>query len=225
MTESAPLGSMTWPRLGALSGIVYLVFSLGGLGLVAAGGFGVPSGAAPDAFAALASTIPPMQVRFGLYLFTLSSVLLVVFAARAWATLRAAEGSPAWISTAAFGAALLAAAAGFWLNAIFAGFAVRAGHGLDAQSAATLYEVARGGYAIGDRLLTLFAGLASIVVLRTGVLPRWLGWLGAVAGILGIVGRAPGTEALGELALGLALGAFYLWSLVLAVTLLRRGEA
>ena len=213
-------------RLGALSGILWVLLSLGGLGLVATGGFNVESGATTDAFAGLVSVTPPTQVGLGLYLNTLGSLLLIVFAARVWATLRAAEGSPAWISTAAFGAALLATVGTFFLlNAIFAGIAVRAGHGLDAQTAATLYEVARGGYAISDRLLTFFAGLASIVVLRTGVLPRWLGWLGAIAGVLGIIGRAPGTEALGELALGLALGAFYLWSLVLAVTLLRRREA
>jgi hypothetical protein len=213
-------------RLGALSGILWLVFSLGGLGLLAAGGFNVPSGSSVDSFAALASAVPPMQVHLGLYLHTLSSLLLVVFAARVWATLRLAERSPAWLSTAAFGAALLAAAGTtFTLNAVFAAIAVRAGHGLDAQTTATLYEVARGGYATGDRLLTLFAGLASIVVLRTRVLPRWLGWLGAIAGVLGIVGRAPGLEAAGELALGLGLGAFYLWSLALAVTLLVRRES
>ena len=209
-------------RLGALSGILWLLFSLGGLSLVAVGGFNVQGGSAAEAFAALASVSAPAQVRVGLYLSTLGVPLFVVFAARVWASLRAAEGSPAWLSTAAFGAALLANAGAFWLNAIFAGIAVRAGHGLDAPTAATLYEVARGGYAIGDRLLAIFAGLASVVILRTGVLPRWLGWLGAVAGILGIVGRAPGLDVAGELALGLALGAFYLWTLLLAITLLVR---
>ena len=52
-----------------------------------------------------------------------------------------------------------------------------------------------------------------------------LGWLGAIAGVLGIVGRAPGLESAGELALGLGLGAFYLWSLALAVALLVRRES
>lgn len=215
---------MTIRRLGALSGIAWVVVSLGGLGLIAAGGFNVPTGAPAEAFGALSSTVAPSQVRFGLYLVALSPVLLVVFAARVWATLQAAEGPPAWISTAAFGAALLAAVADFWLDGIFAGLAARAGHGLEAQTAATLYEVARGGYAVGDRLLTFFAGLASIVILRSAALPRWLGWLGAVAGILGILGRAPGLDAVGELALGLALGAFYLWILSLSILLLRRGE-
>lgn len=209
-------------RLGALSGILWLVFSLGGLGLLAAGGFNVPSPALAESFGALVSTAPSAQVRIGLYLFTLSTLLLVVFAARVWATLRLAEGSPAWLSNAAFGAALLAAAAGFLFIGVFSGLSVRATRGLDAQTAATLYEVARGGYAVGDRLLAFFGGLASIVILRTNALPRWLGWLGAIAGVLGIVGRAPGLDGAGDLALGLALGAFYLWSLALAFTLLRR---
>ena len=47
----------------------------------------------------------------------------------------------------------------------------------------------------------------------------------AIAAVLGIVGRAPGLEATGELALGLGLGAFYLWGLALAVTLLARRES
>ena len=144
---------------------------------------------------------------------------------RVWATLRLAEGEPAWLSTAAFGTALLGAAAGFLLIVVFSGLSVRATRGLDAQTAATLYEVAKGGYAVGDRFLAVFAGLASIVMLRTRVLPRWVGWLGAIAGVLGIVGRAPGPDSVGDLALGLALGALYLWTLAVAVILIRRDGA
>ena len=55
---------------------------------------------------------------------------------------------------------------------------------------------------------------ASVVFLRTGLLPRWLGWAGVAVGLLCIVGF-----------LGVPMGLFLLWIVIVAVYLIRRPRA
>src|SRR5919202_287725 len=145
----------------------------------------------------------------------------VLFVARLWGTLRRAEGNSGWLSAAALGGGLLTFAVKsieFPLRAT----ALRAGtEGVDPQAVRMLLDV--GGYTFvlsWFTLALLLAGTAG-VALRTGALPRWLGWAAALLAMLllavGLLAIATGTET-GALAFPLVL----LWIAVASVVLIRR---
>jgi hypothetical protein len=69
------------------------------------------------------------------------------------------------------------------LGAKLAAFSVR--H--DAGLSYTLYLTTYALDSVGDVLGSLFAGAAGVLVLRTGRLPRWLGWTALAVGVLFVV--------------------------------------
>jgi hypothetical protein len=177
-------------RLAALSGVLSVALSFGGFTLIASGSFAVQPGAALDEIASIVAREPSAQVFIGLYLDMFGSLAFIVFVARVWRTLRSAEPHPAWISAWAFGAGLLAVAASFVDKALFFAIFSRAGRGLDPGVAAALFDAASAGFALFSMFAGLFLAGVAIVVLRSSVLPRWLGWLAAVAAVLSLIGPA-----------------------------------
>jgi hypothetical protein len=177
-------------RLAALSGVLSVVLSLGGFMLIGSGGFATAPGATLDEIASIVARVPPAQVFIGLYLDMFGSLAFVVFVARVWKTLRRAEQHPAWVSAWALGAGLLAVAATLIDKALFFAIFTRAGRGLDPGVAAALFDAAGAGFALFGMFAGLFLGGVAIVVLRSNVLPRWLGWLAAVAAVLSMIGPA-----------------------------------
>lgn len=209
-----------WSKIGALAGVLMLPASFGGFLLIGTGGFAAQPGTSVEEVRRIVSVPAPASVSLGLYLDWLGGLLLVIFAARLWASLRKAEGSPAWLSTGAFGAALLADAASFGDKIAFHAIFGRAGGGLDATIATSLYDVAAGSFALFGLFFALFLGLASVVILRTGALPAWIGWLGAAGALIGIIGTAPGLQPIGQAAFPVSL----VWTLAVSLTLLLRHD-
>lgn len=208
-------------RLGAVSGILTALLSFGGFMLIGAGGFAVQPGATLEDVAAVVSQQPPPIVSIGLYLDTLGSLAFVLFAARVWATLRLAEGPPAWLSTTAFGSALLAVGASFGDKAAFHAIFSRAGGEIDPSVALTLYDVAAGSFNLFGAFVGLFVAAASVIVIRTAVLPRWLGWLGAVTGLLSVLGASGPDSPVGFLGF-MAFPLVLIWMISTSVLLLLR---
>lgn len=201
---------------GALCGILSPILSFGGFTLIGVAGFAVQPGASQDDVARIVAQPAPPLAFAGLTLDILGSLAFVLFAGRLWGTLREAEGAPAWLSTSAFGAALLAVAGSFVDKTVFAAIFSQAGRGLDPGVASALYGAASASFGLFSAFAGLFIGLASAVALQTGVLPRWLGWLGIAVLVLSLVGLAlPG---LGLLASPLVL----IWMIVVSLLLLRR---
>jgi len=202
--------------LGALCGILSPILSFGGFMLIGAAGFAVQPGASRDDVAQIVAQPAPPLAFTGLTLDVLGSLAFVLFAGRLWGTLREAEGTPAWLSTSAFGAALLAVAGSFIDKTVFAAIFSQSGGGLDPGVAAALYGAASASFGLFSAFAGLFIGLASAVALQTGVLPRWLGWLGIAVLVLSVVGLA--FPELGFLAFPLVL----VWMIVVSLLLLRR---
>jgi hypothetical protein len=177
-------------RLAALSGVLSVVLSFGGFMLIASGGFAAQPGAALDEIASVVEREASAQVFIGLYLDMFGSLAFVVFVARVWRTLRLAERDPAWVSIWALGAGLLAVGASFIDKALFFAIFTRAGRGLEPGVAAALFDAAGAAFALFGMFAGLFLAAVAIVVLRSNVLPRWLGWLAAVAAVLSLSGPA-----------------------------------
>ena len=201
---------------GALCGIFAPILSFGGFTLIGSAGFAVQPGASLDEVARVVAQPAPPLAFAGLSLDILGSLAFVLFAGRLWGTLRQAEGSPAWLSTSAFGAALLAVAGSFVDKTIFAAIFTQAGGGLEPSLAAALYAAASASFGLFSVFAGLFIGLAAAVVLQTGVLPRWLGWLGLVILVLSIAGVV--VAEIGLLAFPLVL----IWMIAASLLLLRR---
>lgn len=201
---------------GALCGILGPILSFGGFMLIGSAGFAVQPGASLDDVARVVAQPAPPLAFAGLSLDVLGSLAFVVFAGRLWGALRKAEGSPAWLSTSAFGAALLAVAASFVDKTIFAAVFAQAGAGLEPSVAAPLYAAASASFGLFGAFAGLFIGLAAAVVLQAGVLPRWLGWLGVAVFALSVAGVA--VAGVGFLAFPVVL----LWMIAASLLLLRR---
>jgi uncharacterized membrane protein SirB2 len=174
-------------RWAPIAGIVFVVLMITGKILVS----DVPSPNAPQREIVGYLTDGARQTHnlIGAYLWTLGALAFLVFLIRLRNDLRRAEGGTGFFSNLAFGAG--AAFAAVWLVAA-------------SISASVAYAIRWRGAPVSDadlvrvlpplgRLLLLlgggFAGVilllaASVVILRTGVFGRWLGWLGIAAAIV-----------------------------------------
>jgi hypothetical protein len=114
-----------------------------------------------------------------------SAVALLWFAGVWRATLAAAEGGPARLANTAFAGAILGAAG--W--SMFIGFNFMAAETVDdvAPQVTQTFSALQSDFffplAIGFAVFLLASGLA---VLRTGVLPGWMGWVALVLGVLSV---------------------------------------
>ena len=113
-------------------------------------------------------------------------LLLILFAATLWRVLRDGDEEGTFAATA-FGAGL--ASACVKLASVPAAFAVywRADQGFDPQVSTALFDMNDAAFVLTWALDAVMLGAAAYVILRAGILPRWLGWLGAVAATISIV--------------------------------------
>jgi Domain of unknown function (DUF4386) len=141
--------------------------------------------------------------------------------------LREAEGSPAIWSRVAWAGAIISPAAGTTSGAFIMGVALLEG-GVAPEvasfaTAANFYAYVVSG-AFGGVVMTS----AAVVILRTGVFPRWLGWTGTVIGGAAISSTATLVESdpRGFFASinGFAWLAYFLWIAAISMGLLRLGR-
>jgi hypothetical protein len=132
-------------------------------------------------------------IIIGAYVLTFCALFLIWFAAGLRQRLRAAEGPGGRLTDVALGGGILAAV-GFATGGI-ALASISAGQSFGGTPLHTA-DVARFLPSIGFGMILIpgmFGAIAlidavSIVIMRTGVLPRWLGWLGFVCGVLLLFG-------------------------------------
>lgn len=192
--KTAPARSF---RLAGVSGIVSMIFSIGGFGLIGAAGFAVQAGTDSEV-RDIVSRVAPFQVQAGVSLDMLGSVAFVLFIAGLWARLRSHEPPPAWLSTAALGAGLLAVAASFIDKTLFYALYSLSGRDLDPQTARVLFFTARGSFVLFTLFAGAMAGITGLSILRFRSFQRWLGWLGLIASVAGVVSAAAPDSGLGQ---------------------------
>ena len=179
----------TAARLGAASGIAYVVALMGA------------SSTRSDSTAALAAEL-------------VSMLLFFPFLAYLWSVLRDAEGPGGWLSATA----LATGVAAVTIKLASAGPAVAArDDGISPALRDALQQVNDVSFIVTMLPLGVCMGAVAAVVLRTHVLPAWLGWMAAVLAPLLIAnGLALNSQE------GPAFLLLLLWILLAAIVLLRR---
>jgi hypothetical protein len=192
------MSNYLWQRLGAASGIVYVVLLIGGSSI---GG-------------------PDIQIVF--FMEILAFLFFLFFLGNLWSALRGAEGGSGWLSATAFGGGLMSvtikvASAAPVLAALY-----RAGDGLDPQLARTLQDINDASFYLSFFPLAVLLAAFAIVAIRSGALPKWLGWIAAAVGLAFIVGGMSGSANLQSEWAGLPMILFTFWVIAVSVVLIRR---
>jgi hypothetical protein len=202
-------------RLGALSGILFPLLAI--VGVAVAGG-------SPD-FGASMNTISDFVHRhpattqhwIGVGIEVAGLLAFTTFATFLTYVLRRAEGDEGWLPTAALGAALVAVALKL-ASAMPALEAAYRGRQLRPQLAALLVDMNNLAFVLTWAIEAFFLALVAAAMLRTGALPRLVGWGAAIAAVASIAAvPLAATGAANALA-----SVFLLWTAATSITLLRR---
>jgi hypothetical protein len=182
-----------WPRLGALSGVLFVVLLMG-------------------------STSTGSDAQIVIVLELTAILLFLPFLGYLYSVLRRAEGEGAWLSPTAFGAGLVDLT--IKLGSIAPGFASRT-EGLDPQLHQALEKMNSVAFIVTMLPLGVMMAAVAIVVLKTRVLPLWIGLLAAIT--------APACLVNGmflDAEFGPAFLLFLLWVMLASIVLtLRAGRA
>jgi hypothetical protein len=185
-------------RTGAACGIVYVVLLMVG-----------PSIGGPTSTVGFSLEI----LGFLFFLFFLGSL---------WSALHRAEGGSGWLSATAFGAGLMAVTIKIASAAPVLAARYRAADGLDPQLARTLQDINDASFFLTFFPLAVLLVVFAIVAIRSGALPRWLGWIAAVLSAAFLAGGMAGSADLAFEWAGLPMILFTVWVIATSVVLIRR---
>jgi len=205
-----------WERWSALGGVVFVV-------LTVAAGFlpGTPPKTS-DSSAKIADFVHDHRdaIRWQSVLGALGTIALLWFLGAVWRVLRRAEGGdPRLTVVAVLGAvfaAVLGAVGAIMLSVI--GIVGVGGAG-SAANLRTLYVLSTNlafGVVIG---VAVFLAAFSVVIVRTGVFPRWLGWIGLLIALVAVASSgvlASTRDAFFDLGFGGFVGSS-VWVLIVSV--------
>jgi hypothetical protein len=173
-------------RLWAACGILYVALSILGNEMVGGAGGAPATGASAQHIGAYYPSLPAPGVMdwTALSLVVLALLCFMVFVAYLSSVLRRAEGEGGWLSTAALSGGLLTVAANLGgIPPVIAALLIRMNEGLDPQVSAALFHVSEGAHILVWITTPFLLASVAIVVIRTRVLPGWLGWSAAVIAV------------------------------------------
>ena len=182
----------TWPRLGAASGMLFVALLLGGDSAPVSDGVGL------------------VTELFGLIFF-------IPFLGYLFAVLRQAEGRDGWLSITAVGAGLVTLAVKL---ASFAPFIAARGAEAGTQIEGALVAMNDASFMLTLAPLGVMVAATSAIVLKTSVLPVWIGWAGAVTACALLV-----NSTFLEAEFGPAFLLFLLWTVLTSAIMTRRAGA
>ena len=227
MDVTSPVGNATrgrtqarWERSGGIAGIAAVGV------LVATVAFESTGPVPTDSATKVARTFVTDQtgVLAGSYLLLVGMALYAIFLATLRGILRKAEGEPGSLSALVFGAGMISLAPTAVYVTIYASLAHKVAQGGGPNLVFALFRIATAIDSSSELFMGLSGIAAFLVIVRTAVFSRWLGWLALVAGILlacGAFALDDPTGPLGSLGLvGLVL--FLLWTLLTSALIVRR---
>lgn len=153
----------------------------------------------------------------------ISVLTFLVFSAGMWRRLRADEGDGGVLSMIWLGSGVLLTGLVIVWQAVFGAAALLAGNQGSPETVKALVALANAL----DQTITLpmagFLAAASLIILRSRSLPRWIGWLGLIAAVLSVVAvldLTSETAAIGNLN-PIASVLWLLWMAAVSISLLR----
>lgn len=164
-------------------------------------------------------------LRWSAYIGAVGTGFALWWAGSVWRTIRSAEGGSPLLAVTAVGGLLLGlsvAMVGSIITAVLATPGVGVGTGAGGVRFFYILGTALfGGVGIG---VIAFAGAFSVVIIRTRVLPSFVGWFGLLVAIVWIPGAAVMSTTRDEVYYITFAGflLFALWALVTSITMLRR---
>ena len=120
------------------------------------------------------------QLRWAGFVGTLAAIVLLAWLGAIWRTMRVAEGGVPLLAVGAALGAVLAAAVLVVGGVVMSVVAIVGPAQIGLQGTRFFYLLFNGLGAAGGMAIALFIGSFSSVIIRTGVLPRVMGWLGAL---------------------------------------------
>ena len=174
MSTSETRADSKWSRLAPLSGVIFMVLYLIGSLLIAAFDYLPGTSEVVDFFADDA-----LRIQTGAYIATVSVFFLLWFSGSLKTFLSKAEGGDGRLATVAFGGGVASSSMVLVSSLIMLAAAARAGvdSGIRLEAATLSYDLY--GSIVGSGLSISMAsviGATAVVILRSGALPRWLGW-------------------------------------------------
>ncbi len=209
-----------WERWSALGGILFVI-----LILTAAFMPGTPPKTS-DSAAKIAKFIKdnPGAIRWSGFVGALATIAMFWFLGAVWRILRRAEGgNPRLTVVAVLGAGfamVMGAVGGILLSAI--GIVGVAGSG--GATATRFFYVLSANIGVATVIgIVVFIGAFSILIIRTGVFPKALGWIGGLIALVAVVASASVSstrDVFFVLGFVVFLG-FALWLLIISIMMLR----
>jgi hypothetical protein len=209
-----PQGAPTagWERLLPLTGVLSVALTVGGFILY---------GSMPDFIdkpqkIADFYTDDPGRVVAGAYVGMLGTVALIWFVGVLRARLRVAERGTGLFSGIAFAGGIAASAIFFLIDLFNAAGAFRADedNAINPSVAASLNDLSGLSLSVGAFAMSVLVLATAAVILRTGVMPRWLGFVSILLGIALLTPIAY-----------VALGLWLVWLFAVSILLYLRPEA
>jgi hypothetical protein len=207
-----------WERFAPAAGVGFAIVVAGALLGVFAGG-AEPNDPFHSVVGTLTSERTGLLVRYNFQL--AASGLFVIYLSSLCSTLRRAEGGDGMLSQLAFGSALIGIAFVTFNNALNAALAASIVQSSGDGAVWAVFQVGQAVFTFGALFLGLFLLAASLVIVRTKVLPRWMGWLGLVGGAAYVVGSFSVADQRGPIALPAVVGfmIFLVWTIVTSAVL------
>lgn len=226
---AAPRASGTWERYAWAAGILFVIALVAET--VVALGIGVDQN---DPAAKIANALHEHRGRLLVitYLSVVYAAMFLIYLAKLHDLLRRDTGRPRFpgLLVLAGGAVFVAlhAVSDIGITGLLGAKLASFGFQHDPGVSYTLYLMTFGLDSVGDVFGSLFAVAAGVLVLGSGVLPRWLGWASILAGILFFLqgfGLGGVIASFGLVLDGIGFVLFLVFVLVSSVILLTREDA
>jgi len=216
------MSNILWQRLGAASGIVF-VLVLVAPDLIQGGPSEDFTMTAAEQMAQSCATLTAARLTDAIYPIThvLGYLIFLFFLGSLWSALRRAEGGDGWLSAAGFGGGLVSLAVKFASGAASVAANSNACAGIDPQLWQVLQDMNNASFFYSFLPLAILLVASAVVAIRFGApLPRWLGWMSAVVAVALLVDGFAGMLYARDFGPSLLL--FVVWILAASIALVRR---
>jgi hypothetical protein len=162
------------------------------------------------------------EIRWAGFIGALGSIVLLGWLGAVWRLLRRTEGGEPMFAVVAAAGAVFATAV-INVSAVLLSVMVIVGPAALGNDTRTLYLLTNNLIALGAMGLGLFTGAFATVIVRSGVLPRVLGWLGALIALVFFAtgGGIASTRDVFFYLSFVGFVAFTLWTIVVSVLMYR----